>query len=269
MRVDLHNHTVLCNHATGMVEEYIKRAIELKIDFYGFSEHAPMDFDPKYRMKLEEKEFYENTILYFKNKYSKDIDILLGYEVDFIRSVKILDEILNSKVDYLIGSVHFLETKTKNNNEEPWGFDNPEFIGKYQSIDIDKIWEEYFEAIEELAKLNKFDIIGHLDLIKVFKFLPKKDIRLLAKKAIKQIKKSNMCVEINAAGFRKPIAEQYPSKELLELIYEENIPITFSSDAHSIEQVGYGYDEAVKLAKAIGFTKCAIFKERHRQLVDF
>ena len=34
MRVDLHNHTTLCNHATGTVEEYVQRAIELGIDEY-------------------------------------------------------------------------------------------------------------------------------------------------------------------------------------------------------------------------------------------
>ena len=34
IRVDLHNHTTLCNHATVTVEEYIKRAIELGIDEY-------------------------------------------------------------------------------------------------------------------------------------------------------------------------------------------------------------------------------------------
>ena len=32
MRVDLHNHTILCNHATGTVDEYVERAIELGID---------------------------------------------------------------------------------------------------------------------------------------------------------------------------------------------------------------------------------------------
>ena len=41
MRVDLHNHTTLCNHASGTSEEYILRAIELGIDVYGFSDHAP------------------------------------------------------------------------------------------------------------------------------------------------------------------------------------------------------------------------------------
>ena len=80
-----------------------------------------------------------------------------------------LDEILNANVDYLIGSVHFLQNKN-----EMWGFDNPEFIGVYKSVDIDKIWEDYFDAIEAMAKTNYFQIVGHLDLIKVFKFLPKK-----------------------------------------------------------------------------------------------
>ena len=52
MRIDLHNHTVRCNHAIGSMEEYIKRAIELKIDIYGFSEHAPMEFDKHYSCLL-------------------------------------------------------------------------------------------------------------------------------------------------------------------------------------------------------------------------
>jgi histidinol-phosphatase (PHP family) len=44
-KIDLHNHTVRCNHATGTVDEYIERAIELGIGVYGFSEHAPIYFD--------------------------------------------------------------------------------------------------------------------------------------------------------------------------------------------------------------------------------
>ncbi len=50
MRIDLHNHTTRCNHAEGTIDEYIQKAIELGIDIYGFSEHAPMDFDPEYRL---------------------------------------------------------------------------------------------------------------------------------------------------------------------------------------------------------------------------
>ncbi|QKJ26497.1 histidinol-phosphatase HisJ [Aliarcobacter cibarius] len=262
-RVDLHNHTILCNHATGSVDEYIQRAIELGIDEYGFSCHAPMTYDPKYRMKIEEKAIYEKWINDAKGKYKDVIKVLLAYEVDYLNGY-MLDEILNAKVDYLIGSVHFLQNKN-----EMWGFDNPEFIGVYASVDIDKVWEDYFFAIKSMAKTGYFDIAGHLDLIKVFRFLPKKDIRLIAKEALKEIKKSNMVIEINPAGLRKPIGETYPSRQILEEAYDLGINITFGSDAHSIEHIGFGYEESVSLVREIGYKSCVTFENRDRKLVDF
>ena len=248
------------------MEEYVKKAIEKKIDIFGFSEHAPMDFDPKYRMKFLEKDFYENEVKNLREKYKNEISILLAYEVDFMQNKNLMmPEILSSNVDYLIGSVHFIQEK----NKTLWGFDNPEFIGKYKEKNIDDIWTDYFDAIEQMAKSNYFDIVGHLDLIKVFKYLPKKDIKSIAKSALLAIKKSNMVLEINAAGLRKPIAEPYPSDKLLELAFEMNIPITFSSDAHNVEHIGFKYEEVTQFAKEIGYSKCVTFKDRDKQLVTF
>ncbi len=266
-RVDLHNHTTLCHHAVGSMDEYIKKAIELKIDIFGFSEHAPMDLDSKYRMKIEEKDFYENRVKDLQEKYKNKIEILLSYEVDFMQNKSfMLDEILqNKKVDYLIGSVHFLQE----NNNNLWGFDNPEFIGKYKQKNIDDIWIDYFNAIKQMADSKLFDIVGHFDLIKVFKYLPKQDIRFLAHDALKAIKKANMVLEINAAGLRKPIKEAYPSKDLLEVAFELDIPITFSSDAHSVDQIGFMYDKVISHARDIGYSKCIFFKNREQQIASF
>ncbi|MBD3789006.1 MAG: histidinol-phosphatase [Campylobacterales bacterium] len=259
MRIDIHNHTTRCNHAEGTIDEFIQRAIELEIDVYGFSEHAPMDFDQKYRLAFEEMEAYTQEVLEAKERYKNDIRILLGYEVDYLPGY--MDErVLNAKVDYLIGSVHFIDK---------WGFDNPEFIGGYKDRNIDEIWKAYFEATEMMAKTGKFDIVGHLDLIKVFKFMPSIDTRLLAKDALKAIKASNMVLELNAAGLRKPVGEIYPSRALLEEAYELDIPITFASDAHSVEQVGFGYEEMIILAKEVGYTKAMTFEQRDRELIVF
>ena len=85
-----------CNHATGSVDDYIEKAIELGINEYGFSCHAPMNYDPKYRMKLEEKVIYEKWINDAKEKYKDKIKVLLAYEVDYLNGY-VLDEILNSK----------------------------------------------------------------------------------------------------------------------------------------------------------------------------
>ncbi len=258
-RIDLHNHTTRCNHAEGTVDEYIQKAIALGIDIYGFSEHAPMDFDEGYRLSFEEMTDYENDILTAKEKYKDDIEILLGYEVDWLPGH--MDErVLGANVDYLIGSVHFIDK---------WSFDNPEFIGGWKARDIDEIWQAYFEATEAMANSGYFDIVGHLDLIKVFKYLPKQDVRLLAKASLNAIKKNGMVLELNAAGLRKPVGEIYPSKALLEEAYALDIPVTFGSDAHSPEQVGFGYEEAVALAKEVGYSRAVTFKGRDREMVKF
>jgi len=259
MRIDLHNHTTRCNHAKGSMESYIKRAIELGIDIYGFSEHAPMDFDEYYRLNFDEMTLYERDVKDLKEKYADKIKILLGYEVDYLKG-HIDNRVLNANIDYLIGSIHFLGE---------WGFDNPEFMDEYKNRNIDDIWQEYFNNIESMANMGRFNIVGHLDLIKIFNFMPKKDIRLIATPALKAIKKSNMVIELNSAGLRKPTKEIYPSPLLLEQAYELDIPITFSSDAHAIGQVGFKYDEVTKLAKQIGYTKAVTFEQRQQQLITF
>lgn len=259
MTVDLHNHTTLCNHAEGTIDEYILKAIKNGTKYFGFSDHAPMDFDSIYRMKFSDMSKYEKDILASKEKFKDKIEILLAYEVDYLKGH--MDErVLNADVDYLIGSVHFIDE---------WGFDNPEFIGNYENVDIDIIWQKYFDTIERMANSKLFDIVGHLDLIKVFKFMPKKNINVIAKNALLAIKKADMTIELNVAGFRKPIKEAYPSSSLLEQAFELGIPITFSSDAHKPEQVGLYTEEIIKMAREAGYTKCAIYRKRKRKLISF
>jgi histidinol-phosphatase (PHP family) len=193
-----------------------------------------------------------------KEKYRDKINILIGYEVDYIRGY-VDDRVISADVDYLIGSVHFIDE---------WGFDNPEFIGQYKNKNIDEIWQKYFDTIEEMANSKLFDIVGHIDLIKIFKFMPKKSIKDLSKKALLAIKKSGMSIELNVAGYRKPIGEAYPSKEILEEAYKLDIPITFGSDAHSKEQVSMFSSEILELAKSVGYTKCAIYNKRKLELIE-
>jgi len=259
MIVDLHNHTTLCNHADGTLDEYIEEAIKKGTKYFGISDHAPMDFDFKYRMGFDDMQKYQQMVLDAKEKYKDKIEILLAYEVDYIKG-RVDKRVLDAKVDYLIGSVHFIDE---------WGFDNPEFIGHYENNDIDIIWQKYFDSIEEMANSSLFNIVGHLDLIKVFKFMPNKDINQLAKNALVAIKKANMAIELNVAGYRKPIKEAYPSKTLLQEIFKLGIPITFASDAHTPKQVGLYNDEIVNLAKSVGYKECVVFRNKNMEFISF
>ncbi len=259
MIVDLHNHTVLCNHAEGTMEAYVQQAIHNKTQYFGFSEHAYMPFDEGYRISKEKMPWYEGEIARLKEKYADRITLLSAYEVDYLPG-KIDPEVLARPVDYLIGSVHFLDG---------WGFDNPEFIGEYDNRDIDEVWESYFKAIQAMAESRLFDIVGHFDLIKVFKFMPKKSMDATYQTTLEAIKENGMTLEVNAAGLRKKIGEPYPSETILTLANRMGVPITFGSDAHRPEDVGNGLEAVMQMAKRCGFTQCALYKNRKRELINF
>ncbi|MCI5967916.1 histidinol-phosphatase [Helicobacter sp.] len=259
MRIDLHNHTSLCNHATGTMEEYVLKAIEEGIEVFGFSCHNPMKFDAKYRMRFDELSLYLDSIQVLKEKYAGQIEILSALEIDFLPPF-MEDVLFKIPLDYRIGAVHFLGD---------WSFDNPEFIKEYARRDINDCWAEYFKATQALAKSGKFDIVAHMDLLKIFKHFPTRDLRSEIEAALKAIKQANMSVEINAAGFRKEVGEQYPSREILEMCYGFEIPITFGSDAHALEQINFKRREIEALAKDVGYTKCAVYRQRQREMVEF
>jgi histidinol-phosphatase (PHP family) len=134
---------------------------------------------------------------------------------------------------------------------------------------MDALYARYFGLVEEMALSGQFDIVGHFDLLKVFNFFPKTDIRILARPALKAIKKADMSIELNVSGWRKPVKEAYPSATLLEEIAALNIPITFGSDAHRCDQVGMFSDEVEALARSVGYSECAVYRNRDRGMIKF
>lgn len=255
LKSDLHNHTKYCNHAVGEVYQYVEKAIEQGITHFGFSCHAPMHHDEGNRMTFPQMGQYKNEVLEARERYKDKIDVLYAFEVDYLPGF--MDERIvgNKEVDYLIGSVHFINQ---------WGVDHPDSIFDYQHGDVDKIWEDYLDTLAQMAKYRKFNIVGHFDLVKIFKFLPKKDIRSKLETTLKAIKDSGMALEINASGLRKPIGEQYPSLDVLKMANAFDIPITFTSDAHSPEHVGFGREVCEKIAKEAGYTEYICFKQRDK-----
>lgn len=239
--------------------QYVESAIDHGIDVFGFSDHAPMDFDPKYRMGFDQMDDYRMMVEQAKAAYGDRIDVLFGYEVDYLPG-HIDERVLKADVDYLIGSVHFIDD---------WGFDNPEFIGRYEREDIDATWQRYFDLIESMAHSRHFDIVGHLDLIKVFKFMPTIDVLEIAEAALDAIAHHGMVLEINVAGYRKPVGEAYPSPRLLQAAYHRNIPITFGSDAHKPEQIGLYRSEAERLARHAGYRECVYFRNKKPSITSF
>lgn len=262
MRVDLHNHTYRCNHATGSPREYILEAIKQGIDIFGFSCHAPMDYDPKFRMRSDEFVDYCRDIRGLQEEFSNKIEILLALEMDFLPNhLELMHKnLVEEPLDYLIGSVHFLDD---------WGFDNPEFIGEYKKRDMLDCWREYLQSLLQMVSSGFFQIVGHLDLLKVFNHQPPEVLNNQIGEVLEAIKQSNMALEINASGLRKPIAEQYPSKKILSMAFEQGVMITFGSDSHSVNHIGYGYELCKKYAQEVGYKQVVVFRKKQAYFYDF
>ncbi len=264
MRVDLHNHTIYCNHATGTMQEYIDRANEVGIDIFGFSCHAPMKFDEKYRMSLTNMYSYfqqlEDLKVYVKHK-QYDIKILKGLEVDYILDYEYLleDSVLNADIDYLIGSVHFIGE---------WGFDNPELISGWKQHGIFETWNTYLDSIQSMANTRHFQIVGHFDLPKVFGSIMPDELNKKVESTLEILHKNNLVLEVNASGLRKDIKEQYPAIGVLKKAKEIGLDITLGSDAHSVSQIGFGYETCIEILKKIGFKEVAIFNNKNKIMVS-
>lgn len=260
MHIDLHNHTTFCRHASGSMESYLKRAHELGIDVFGFSCHAPMRFDEEYRMSFDELNIYCKNIRTLAD--SAPLEVLCGLEVDYILGrEELLDEVVkNAPVDYLIGSVHFLDE---------WGFDNPRFVAEYAKRDLVQCWSNYLNSIIAMASSGIFQIVGHIDLLKVFGHSMPCEVGSKLTQTLDCIADMGLVIELNSAGWRKPICEAYPSEAILKEAYKRNIPITFGSDSHAIEHIGFGYEELCKLARGVGYTHAVYFREKERIQIEF
>jgi histidinol-phosphatase (PHP family) len=140
----------------------------------------------------------------------------------------------------------------------------------WRSGNPDKVWRRYFEMLGEAARSGMFDILAHPDLVKVWGSgapLPDRDPRFYYEFAMDGIAESDVAIEVSTAGLRKPVGEIYPAPAFLEMCLEAGRPVALSSDAHVPDQLGYRYDDAVKLLGSLGVSEIADFEGRVRRMV--
>ncbi|MCW3000187.1 MAG: histidinol-phosphatase [Solirubrobacterales bacterium] len=192
-----------------------------------------------------------------------ETDLRLGIEADFIpgREDQMADLLDARDWDYVIGSIHFLGEKgaVDHADYDIWGgMDSPE-----------KVWRTYFTWLGEAAMSGLFDVLAHPDLVKHWgrtRPFPEDDLRHYYELAMDGIAASGIAIEVSTAGLRKPVNELYPSPGFLEMCIEAGNPIVLSSDAHTPDVIGYGYQDALQYLADMGITELCTFDRRRREL---
>lgn len=250
----LHVHSLYSDGKNPM-EDYIQSAIAKGFLSIGFSDHVYTAFDTYYCMKQDDFERYIAELAVLKEKYRGRIEVLAGIENDYLASIA------DDRLDYTIGSVHYLV----GDDGTPQAVDeNPElYAAAYASAgagDPRIFCARYYALIAQTAREMKPNIIGHLDIIEKFnadgKFFDNSAGWYLdiAESAIREIKKSGCVVEINTAGFlQRDGDEAYPCRGLITLLHDCDVPVTISADAHRVERLDDGFDRAATYLRAAGY----------------
>ncbi len=253
MFVDCHTHPLGHEGGKYSIEKlrpFVEQGLAQGLKGIGFTDHE------WYRDSLDIKAVEE------LQKEYPELIILMGIEVDYVpgREKEISTFLSEKPYDYAIGSVH---------NIDDWPFDHPLHKHKYEEININFLYERYFALMEEMVCSGLFQIVGHLDLVKIFGYRYHGDLLTLVEPLLQKVKDKSMAIELNTNGRYKPIKEFYPSVEILSSCIRYQIPLCLSSDAHEAKQVGRDFDLGKKLLKDLGCRQAVHFFRNKMVFTDF
>lgn len=249
MIVDYHIHAVAhgeYSYTAEWLRRFIEQARIMGVAEIGFSEHDEF-------MSHIQPDLIESL----RREYP-DNPLRIGLEIDYIpgreEHIKKLTEAYC--FDYIMGSVHYIGG---------WGFDHPDYRLRFEELDVDDIYNDYFNLVRDAVKSGLFDVVSHLDLVKVWGHRPvKRCLMEYVEPVLQCIKEAGMVIEINSGGLRKPVKEIYPSFDIIRRMADMGIPITLGSDAHHPDQVGCCLAEAAEIVRQAGYQTIIMFDSRRK-----
>ena len=112
IKTNYHTHSNFCD-GNDCITDIVETAIQKDFKIIGFSSHSIYPFASSWHIAPREHKNYIKEINDAKNKFEGKIEILSGFEADFIPGLSKPDfETYKSfSPDYLIGSVHYVITQ--------------------------------------------------------------------------------------------------------------------------------------------------------------
>ncbi|RIB01178.1 histidinol-phosphatase [Gigaspora rosea] len=256
-----HSHSgQFCQHAKGKLEEIVQEAIKKKFLVYGLSEHCPryriQDLYPE-ESHLQPSDLSKTFSEFvtearrLQEKYKSQITLLVGLESEYITNsstTEIQNLVSQYNLDYFVGSVHHVhetpidyDLKTFEIALSKSAISNNYTEGSVNSAE-ENLFASYFDSQYQILKDLKPMVVGHFDVIRIFRqnfeltdFLYKK-----IERNIEFVVEYGGLFEINTAGFKK-IQCAYPQRDILKLIIEKGGKLTISDDCHTPQSVGMNY----------------------------
>lgn len=253
MLADYHMHSSFSDDSIYPMEEEIQQAIHVGIEELCFTEHVdhgikeyPEDFYTEYHNELLRcKALYQNRItIKYGIEFGVQTHTIAQYQKDFDKN----------DFDFVILSCHQV------NDLEFWTQDFQK--GKTQ----EEYNQAYYQEILDVMKEYKdYSVLGHLDAIKRDDqegILPFEKSKAIITEILTLAIQDGKGIEVNTSNERYGLKDLTPCRDILRLYHELGGEIlTFGSDSHKEEHVGYHIEQIKEEVKALGFTKFTTFEK--------
>lgn len=272
MKRDGHTHTHFCLHGSGEeTEAFVVKAIAEGFEEYSFTEHIPLpsrvissytkEVQKTFTVIDDDLDAYIKEMEKLQKKYRDRIKLNIGLEVDYLPDdLAFVKDILQEYGPYLqdsLLSLHFLHSSAGYRCVD---FSLEDFQEKVLSVykTYEEIQLEYYRTVKAalFADLGPYkpQRIGHLSLCNMFQHIlnPEgclsENVNSEIMTVLALIKQKGFSLDINMAGlFKEHCLEPYPSPWIIQEARKLGIPMVYGSDAHSVRDVGRGYDNFRKL----------------------
>lgn len=255
MHYDYHTHTSFSDDCYVTMEDMIRGAIAAGVKEMAITDHYDPGYpDPEFPFIIEFDSYYKN-LSKLSEKYKEQITVKKGLEVGIMEGqFEAASNVVKSKAfDFIIGSFHCYKE-----------FDLCTF--DYDSVDGPKLLMNFYEHVYNcLQKYDDYDIIGHFSIIDRYigHIYDYKNCMDIIEACLKTIIEKEKGIEINTSSFKYKMGLWLPRKEILQLYKDLGGEIlTMGSDSHEPRHFLDHFDEAVTLAKEVGFKYYCTFENR-------
>lgn len=243
---DYHMHSSLSFDSESSALKMAQKAANSGLKEICFTDHFDYFFNPNDKPNIFTKDEYRKV---YNNLSVDGIKIKKGVEFGLTpwNATHLKEMLKNINFDFVIGSVHYLESGDPYTEEEFW-----------QGITVKQAYENYFKGVYDCVKIHSdFNVLGHLTYIsKCLKNPTKepvtfKDFSDITDEIMKELAYKGIGMEVNTSGIDL-VGKFLPDKEFLVRFKELGGEIiTVGSDSHNEKRVGQYVPEAIEMIKDV------------------
>ena len=227
MLTSYHNHTPLCNHATGTPREFVLRAIEAGYTHFGFSDHAPhcfRDENAHSRMLPDELPLYVSEISGLREEFKDAIDLKIGLELEYfpLTHKTDMESYRRAGIEYFILGQHLTKSGT-----------HEDHVNSFARTSEGEKYTHYVDRCIEALETGDFCYFAHPD---VFHYRGDADFYASeSERLIRAAIRRSVPLEVNMYGLSD--GRHYPYEPFWRIAARLGATAVLGRDAHSTERV--------------------------------